>query len=159
MTDAHGGDAAPVQTAPRRDRALILIIAIAAVLVVGTLVLALTRGDEAPAVYPADSPERTVQDYLAALDRGDLDAAYALLAAPYRAEVSRGTFAQRTGFRSNDARIIVATSGIDGDHATITLRLRRFVVDGPTANEYEREMRVTLVREAAGWRLERPPSI
>ena len=141
------------------DRSLVAILGVVVALVVATVVVALTVADERRAEYPVGSPERRLQEYVAAIGEGDVDAAYDLMAAEYRRDVSRVEFADRYRYladRLDDTRIAIEESEVEGDRATITLAITTVYADDLSYDEYEREERVTLVREEGEWRLVQP---
>lgn len=157
MTDAPG----PSPT-PRRgpERSLVLIAGLTGLLVIAAVVLAFTLGDREPATFDSGTPERTVQDYLQALDDGDFDAAYALLASTYRRSTSLSSFTETVGQRSSFGqgadRVTVDDVDINGETARLRLRLRYVTDDGES---YEREIETVLVREGGSWRLRNPLSL
>ena len=144
------------------DRSLVAILGVVVALVVATVVVALTVADDRGAEYPAGSPERRLQEYVAAIGDGDVDAAYDLMAADYRRDVTRTEFADRYRYLADgldDTRIAIAESEVEGDRATITLAITTVYAEDLSYDEYEREDRVSLVREDGEWRLVRPPEL
>lgn len=141
------------------DRSLLIVVGLATALVVGTTAAALTIGDDQPAAYPPGSAEAAVQAYVVALAARDFDAAYALLAADYRADVSpeefRAHFAYGGDLVGGD-RIAVAATQVFGDRAVVTLDVRTVYVGDTSYDAYDRETRVDLVFEDGAWHLRGP---
>ncbi|HEV2109598.1 MAG TPA: hypothetical protein VGR16_15160 [Thermomicrobiales bacterium] len=139
------------------ERSLVLIAGLTGLVVIVTIVLAFTLGDREPATFDPGTPERAVQDYLQALDDGDVEAAYALLASEYRRTTSLATFTnsggQKYGYRQDADRVTVEDVDIDGETARLQLGLRFVADDG---DDYEQEIDVALVRESGAWRLRNP---
>ncbi|MCC6313096.1 MAG: hypothetical protein IT337_03720 [Thermomicrobiales bacterium] len=144
----------------RLDPALLAVVAVALALAVAAIVIAARSGSEAPAVFPPDSPEAVAQEYFAALDAGDVASAYALLAAPYRREVSQVEFGDRHSFGPYLAarRVSLRDSRVEGDRAFLDLDVQTSWGD-PPGDPVTTRVRMVLTREGAAWRLERPPDI
>jgi ketosteroid isomerase-like protein len=139
------------------ERSLVLIAGLTAVLVVVTIVLAFTLGDREPTTFDPGTPERTVQDYLQALDDGDFEAAYALLSSDYQRTVSLSDFLERERFQFRSEygadRVTIDDVDVNGETARLRLQLRYVTSDG---DGYERQEDVALVRENGAWRLRNP---
>ena len=135
------------------ERSLVLIAGLAGLLIVVTIVLAFVFGDREAATFDPGTPERAVQDYLQAIEDGDLDAAYALMSAEYRRTTSLTEFTARYRFNSgiNADRVIVDDVETDGETARIRLQLRSSDVDG-----YTRDQHVQLINETGTWHLRSP---
>jgi hypothetical protein len=134
---------------------LVLIAGLAGLLIAVTIVLAFALGDREAATFDAGTPERAVQDYLRAIDEGNLDAAYVLLSSEYRRTTSLADFTSRSRFSSgpNADRVTVDDVEVNGDTARIRLQLRYGDVDG-----YESNQDVLLIHEDGAWHLRNPVS-
>ena len=136
------------------------IVAGVLVLVVGSLglVVFLQSRQQPPDL---STPEGVTLAYAAALQSGDLDTAWGLLAESARAQTSRERFAARAGgARGGDrARLSVEDVHVDGDAARVAL-VRTYASSGGflfESSSGSSRATVRLVREPAGWRISTPP--
>jgi hypothetical protein len=136
------------------------IVAGVLVLVVGSLGLAvgLQSREQAPNL---GTPEGVTLAYALALQNGDTDIAWGLLAESTRAQTSRERFAARaSGFRYGDrSRLTVEDVHVDGDSARVDL-VRTFTSRGGflfASSPGSSHSTVRLTREPAGWRISTPP--
>jgi hypothetical protein len=129
------------------------VIAVAAVLVLG-------KGG--PATFPADSPEGTIQRYLAAWDDRDMAAAHAFFSAQVREsmdleafERAREQWAQYTP-SERARRALFGSSRVAGSEAFVTVTIEEFSADGLGGSTYRYDQELRLVREDGAWRIDEP---
>ncbi len=138
-------------SASKPDRALIVVLAVTALLVVIALVVVFVRS--APAQLDPDTPEGVVQRYATAVLSGDEDAALALLSSAARAECDEVVEPWTDGMRvtlvssteratTADVRVDIITSSGGG-------------LFGGT--EYTERGTFELVRSGGEWRIETAP--
>jgi hypothetical protein len=141
-----------------------IVIGVLALVVVGVVVAAsaVDRGT------PPDlsTPEGVALAYELALQRGDWDTAYSLLAQTLQEQVPRDQFALRAGGSFGggyqaSARLSVEPDSVQGDTARVTL-VRSFPPSGGLLGlAFDRgstvRFNVTLVREGGAWRVSVPP--
>jgi hypothetical protein len=138
-------------------RSVVLIGGVIVLLVVGAAAVAVLAEPGEPRLYPADTPEGTVQRYIQALHSGDIDTAYDYLSASVKRDFSRSEFRDYTWYISNSnqqRRIRVTEVDIDGDRANLTLSIEHFSGSGIDFNRYSYQTRVRLVREAGDWKID-----
>ena len=130
------------------------------VLVGGSLALAVTVQTRAQAP-DLSTPDGVTLAYALALQSGDTDTAWNLLADSAKAQTSKDRFAARaSSFRIGDRqRLSVEDVRIDGQSARVDL-VRTFpsnggVFFGSSAGPTRSTVRLT--RESAGWRITTPP--
>lgn len=144
----------------------VVLLIVAAVAVV----LALERAQQPS--YPPGSPEAALVDYLAAVEAGDADRAYALLSRAAREEIERREDAQvGYSFRQDvryareafqDARVRITRVERRDDRATLTLTIDRFSSSTsgfppfPSGDRYSYERVVELVFEDGAWKIDEP---
>ena len=138
-------------------------------IVVGVLALvALSVGVAAVAnsrQTPPDlsTPEGVVLAYALALQSGDIDRAWDLLAESARAQTTREAFISRaSGLRGGyeRARLAVENVQVEGDVARVELVRRYEGADGPLGvfgGAYTNRNTVRLARESSEWRIVTPP--
>jgi hypothetical protein len=125
------------------------------VLVVIAVIVALTAGSSDPEVFPPGSPERALQDYVAAVNDGDREAAPALLTAAARARVEADQFFPSPYCGgSDDRRVRVDRTDITGNRATITLTVQEVSSSVFDFDQYEYTQTAPMVLESDGqWKV------
>jgi len=145
---------------PGRDSRQLLFIGagILALLVISVVVVLLV-GRGGATTYPADSPEGTLQRYLAAFDDGDYETAHGYFSERVRDEMSMEDFRQSVGmyggYPTTQRVIFEGTSGA-GDRVRLDLVVEYFYGEGLGAGSDRQPRQVNLVREADGWRIDDP---
>lgn len=129
----------------RAGTVLAVVVGVLVLLAVVAGVVSATRDRED---LPAGSPEAVVQDYVAKIYDGDVDAAATRLAADSACTVEDLSDA----YAEPAARVVLRDSSVEGRRATVRLD---FVhgTDGPFQSEWTQEETFRLVREdgSAGW--------
>ena len=120
--------------------------------------MVLLAGGREAAQFPADSPEATLQAYLAAYEEGDLDAAHAYFSADVREQMDRRRTNRRwirgvsmpspIGPSCSTAR---PTPEIGSSSTSI---VEEFYGDGLSGDTYRSPRDVRLVREDGEWRID-----
>ena len=143
------------------NRSLLVVGAIVVALSVTAIVAAVAVGDRTAPVYAVDTPEGTLQRYLAAWDDEDLPAAHAYFSSNVRRAMDLRAFERARDsweeYSTNDAqRVLFESSRIDGDEATVVLAVEQFSGEGLDGSAYRYERQVRLVREDGAWRIDEP---
>ena len=137
-----------------------------ALLIAFSIVVGVSNRDREPDLLPAGSPGRAVQDYVLATQRGEMDAANALLDEESRERCSPddspndGYYAYAPlGYPpAGSFSIRLAHEEEDGDEATVTVEITEVNAPGDIplfgGSVFEYETTYTLVREQGEWRLE-----
>ena len=154
--------AGPPSPPASANRSLIVIGAAVVGLILVTVVVVLLAGDRAAREYPADSPQGTLQRYLAAFDDGDYEAAYAFFSDRVHEGMDLDQYERAIdsyGFhgREGPARRVLfdRVTGSD-DRVQVHLVVEEFYGDGLGGNTYRSQRQVRLVRQAGGWRIDEP---
>jgi len=149
-------------SAPTRRRiptaGLIVVGAIVALIAIAlVLVAAVPNG---PTTYDTGSPEAAFQKFFQASETGDLDGAHALFSASIKKQLTlpeyRRVDAEHALQRDQDRRVVLTGTDVDGDQASLHLRIDQFDGGGlgSSRNSYERTIR--LVRENGAWLIDEP---
>lgn len=126
---------------------------IAALMVIAIVaVLAFPGG---PTKYPPGSPEAAFQDYYAAYEVGDLEAAYAYFSTGVKAVMSVTEFRRSDSDyawqRDQDRRIVLDRVDQTDGRAVLQLRIDEFSSGGLGGNRYSYERSIRLVEEGGAW--------
>ncbi len=145
-------------SAGSNGRSLLYVALGVVALAVVTIVVVLLAGGREAAQFPADSPEATLQAYLAAYEEGDLDAAHAFFSAEVREQMDRGAYQRAVdswGFDAEPDRTVLfdSTTGT-GDRVQLHLVVEEFYGDGLSGDTYRSPREVRLVREDGEWRID-----
>ncbi|MGH2356448.1 MAG: hypothetical protein ACRDGJ_00365 [Candidatus Limnocylindria bacterium] len=143
-------------------KALVIIGAGIAALVVLAVVVVLAGGSRPATTYPADTPEGTFQRYYAAFEEGDFGAAYAFLSVRVTERISFEEYERQAedssvGFEGGPARRILfdkVTGG--GGRRTLHLTVEEFYGDGLDASRNRYQVNVRMVLEDGAWRIDEP---
>ena len=162
----HAGSirpAAPPVGAPttigRPARRIILIVtAIVAVAVVSTALALL--GSRGPTTYPPGSPEAAFQSYLVAWEGHDYEATYAAFAPAVREDVTIADYRAMVagwGDGSGSRRIVLEEARVNGDHATLDLRID-YRADGGLfgSSTWSQDVSIVMVRQDGAWLINQP---
>jgi hypothetical protein len=128
-------------------------------LILAGLVLALFALRRPAATYPAHSPQRAVQRYLALLQAGNVDRAYAMTRFPPSTAFGtpQSNFHQQwDNWSDSSHRVTLVRANRSGHTASVTVDVTGFSASefGPT--EYTNRMTFTLVRANSMWRITGP---
>ena len=140
---------------------------IVALLIAFSVVVGVSNRDREPDLLPAGTPGRAVQDYVLATQRGEMDAANALLDEESRERCSpddspdEGYYAYAPlGYPPTGSFSRLVREEEDGDKATVTIEITEVNAPGDIplfgGSVYEYETTYTLVREQGEWRLRYP---
>jgi hypothetical protein len=144
-------------TQPGTLRPLLLIGAGVLALLIISVVVVLVLGRGNTPAFSADSPEGTLQRYLAAVEDGDYDAAYAYFSDRVKGDMSvddfRRSIAMYGGTQSGQ-RVLFRGSNIDGDRARLELDIEYFYDDGFGGSSFRQPREVNMVREGGEWRID-----
>lgn len=147
----------PTTQAGRDSRPLLFIGAGILALLIVSVVVVLVVGRADSADYAADSPEGTLQRYLAAVDEGDYDAAYAYFSERVQGQMSvddfRRSIAMYGGYQPRQRVLFRGSSG-DADRVRLELDIEYFYDDGFGGSSSRQPREVTMVREAGEWRID-----
>jgi len=152
---------APVR-AGSSNRPLIYIGLGVVALTIITILVVLLAGDREAAEFTADSPEGTLQRYLAAYEGGDLEAAHAFFSADVRGRMDidayqRAADSWGAGIGIGGSRRVLfdSTRGA-GDRIELHLIVEEFYGDGLSGDTYRSPRDVRVVREGGEWRIDQP---
>jgi len=147
----------PTTQAGRESRSLLFIGAGILALLVISVVVVLALGRTAPSDYPADSPEGTLQRYLAAYEDGDYEAAYEYFSERVKGQMSideyRRNIDMYQGAPTAQRVLFQGTSG-DGDRVRVELLIEYFYNDGFGGGSSSMPRQVNMVREDGEWRID-----
>jgi hypothetical protein len=150
-----------VNTSVPGHRTLIAVglgVLLVALLSVGVVLVAGSQ----PPHFATDSPEWTIQQYLAAWDRDDPEAAFTFFSERLHALYSLAAyerFADEAPYRddedlgSHGAIVIEGTDG-SGDRRKVHLSVREVYGEGLEATTYSSPRSVRMVREGDVWRID-----
>jgi hypothetical protein len=134
--------------------------------VLGLVVLALALAVLMPSRQPApdlNTPDGVALAYALAVQRGDLDQAWDLLAASVKSPLTRERFitrAEATRSSYERARLSIEDPRVDGETARVDL-VRNYPSSGGLfglgSGSYSNRSTVRLVRENGQWRIATPP--
>jgi hypothetical protein len=149
----------PTAQPARESRQLLLIGAGILALLVISVVVVLLVGRGSATSYGADTPEGTLQRYLAAFDEGDYGAAYGYFSERVQESLSEEDFRQTVGMYGAypmTQRVIFEGTNGDEDRMRVDLVIEYFYGEGLGAGSDRQPRQVNLVREADGWRIDDP---
>jgi hypothetical protein len=142
-------------------RSLVLIAAGVLALVVITVVVVLISGNRQSAEFADGTPEAVLQDYLAAVEDGDLDAAYAYFSTDVRTQMDRDSFVNTVamydqGGADRRRRALFEGRLGEGDSVRLVVTVEELYGEGlnTSTNRYEREVR--MIHQPEGWRIDEP---
>ena len=141
------------------SRAVTSIAGAIVALVVVAAAIVLVATNRGAAQFPDGSPQRAMQDYLAAWKDHDLDTAYGFFSTAVRsasslADYRRSVDGEASAFPGEEEAIYI--DGVEGSGDRITLHLTvEHYVSGQGGESYRTPATVPMVREADGWKLDR----
>ena len=129
-------------------------------LVAVAVVIVLLADRRAPQEFAIGSPEATIQTYVKAWDRGELETAYAQFSNGARARLSLKQFEAASGdWRASRGgssyEVLIGRSIVEGSSATVfvIVETRYGAGGGLENNTYREERELRLVLEEGAWRL------
>ena len=131
-------------------------------LVAVAVVIVLLADRQAPQTFAPGSPEATIQTYMKAWDKGDLEAAYAQFTTAARSQMSLERFEAASSrwraSRHGDTTelVLIERSEIDGSRATVFVIVETSYGGGLENNTYRTEREVQLSLEDGAWRITDP---
>jgi hypothetical protein len=152
---------------PRLDRSILIVGGIVLAIVVAAILAVLLAGQDRTTTFPEGTPERALQDYLAAVEAGDVDRAYALLSRSVQSQFDRESpagkesfsrFVSSTRSRPDSRRIRIERVSLapGGEAATITIAIDEFSGSGIDFNRSSYTRPVHMVREDGLWKVDEP---
>jgi len=141
----------------KQDRFLIGILAFIGVLVLAALVLFFVR-QEQPVTYRADdTPEGVVYNFALAIQRADVEKAYAYLA-DLEDKPTLAAFRQAllNGYLDTSASVEIGEAVILADEAYVLVGIH-YLSSGPFATGWESKENATLVRQSGAWKISYMP--
>lgn len=139
------------------SRPLLLIGAGILVLLVLSVVVVLVAGRGGTTQFPADSPEGTLQRYLAAVEESDYEAAHAYFSERVKNEMSVEDFRRSIamfGGPQSGQRVLFRGSSGDDDRVRLELDVEYFYDDGFGGSSFRQPREVIMVREGGEWRID-----
>jgi hypothetical protein len=134
------------ETRGKPDRTLLGILAVIAVLVVIAVVVVFTNSG--PELREPGTPERTVQDYAAAVVEGDHETAGELLSPTWKEDCQGLSY----GGDTSNMRITLVNTNVRSDAATVTVSLAFGDNGGPFGGSgYEYQDSFQLERAGGDW--------
>lgn len=153
----------PTATPPRpvtgTPRSLLIIAVGIVALVIVTIVVVLLAGSREQRQFPADSPEGVLQNYVAAYEADDLEAAYAYFSSEVQAEMSQRDFISADagyGRGAPSRRVMFDRTSGSGDRVTLHLIIEEFYSGGIDSSTSRYPRAIRMVREPDGWRIDEP---
>ena len=147
----------PTTQAGRESRSLLFIGAGILALLGISVVVVLALGRTATPEYPADSPEGTLQRYLATFEEGDYEAAYEYFSERVKEQMSvddyRRNLDMYQGAPTAQRVLFQGTDG-DGDRVRVQLVIEYFYDDGFGGGSSSMPRQVNMVREDGEWRID-----
>lgn len=157
--DAPQPEGAAPPPADRKRRSLpvsgtaLIALAITAVVVIATVVI-LLAGNQTAATYPADSPEGSLQRYVAAWFDEDYDTAYTYFSTRVKAQMSLEEFRREAGFGYTPDSQSVELDSSTGTDPRRTLNITVEDYFGYGGEGYRHQESVSMVLEPDGWRVD-----
>lgn len=145
----------PRPAARRPGRSVWALVAlVAGLLLAGALVaVLLARRDGAP-TYPANSPEGTVQRFMASLQNGQLGKAYSLVLTSQ----DESQFDQEySDWGTHSHQVSLVSSERRGDTASVTVDVSGFDAGPLGASNSSQRVTFLLTRSGRGWLITDPP--
>lgn len=127
-------------------------------LVAVAVVIVLLADRRAPQEFAPGSPEATIQAYLEAWDRGELETAYALFSKGVQSRMSIERFERAASqWRANRGSVsnavLISRSTVGGTGATVVVIVETSYGGGLANNTYREERDLRLALEGGAWRL------
>ena len=142
------------------NRSLLAIGGGVVALVVVTLAVVLLTDSGGPTSFGPDSPEAALQAYIAALEDGNTDAAYAAFSSDVRSRVSSQALERELDIRDGggrpDTRYLLTAASVDGATARVTVTAEEFYEDGLGGSTNRNDYEIRLIREDGAWHIDEP---
>jgi len=143
----------------RVPRSVLLVGAAIAALIVLALTIAVALPAR-PTDYAAGSPAAAFQDFYAAWENRDVDAAYRHLSSNVTGQLSladyRNRDSEQSWQRDQDRRLVLQGADVTGDRAVLRIRVDQFSGGGIGGQRSSSERSVRLVRENDTWLIDEP---
>jgi hypothetical protein len=146
-----------------RNRSVLYIgVGVLGVVVLGAAVVLLAEGRR-PASFEPGTPQAAMQEYLAAWQDDDYEAAYQYFSDQIKADTSLEeyeslvrNFGDPNGYQSNEAIYIDKADG-DEEEVTLYLTVEQFYGgDGLGGGSYRSQRTVRMIHQAGGWKVDEP---
>ncbi len=156
MSHASHGDPPFVSVAPTRGLWWIGFGIVGLAVLAVVIVLAL--GTRQARTFDAGTPERALQDYLAAFDAGDYATAYGFFSADARSQTSESEYRAGVpmygpGYDPSSQRVIFDRRKGSGDHVVLELTIEEMGI-GVGGQVYRSSRQVPMVRQGGSWRID-----
>lgn len=157
--DAPQPEGAALPPPARKTRSLplggtaLIALAITAVVVIATAII-LLAGNQTAATYPADSPEGSLQRYVAAWFDEDYDTAYTYFSTRVKAQMSLEAFRREAGFGYAPDSQSVELDSSTGTDPRRNLQITVEDYFGYGGEGYRHQETVSMVLEPDGWRVD-----
>ncbi len=144
------------------DRSLVLVGGGVVVVTILAIVVVLVAGGREPETFGADTPEGTIQRYLAAFDERDHAAAYAFFSSDVQDRMSLADYErmlEQTGYYLDDRgtrRVLFDGTDGNADAVRVQLTVEQVYGDGLGTSTSRSTREIRLVREAGIWRIDEP---
>jgi hypothetical protein len=145
------------------NRSLILIAGAVVALAAVTILVVLLVGRDRTATYGADTPEGTVQRYLAAFEAGDLATAHGFFSSRVTAGMDLDAYRRNVDLQGQSyanprasRRVLFERTTGSGDVVTVSLTVEEFSGDGLNGSTYRSSRDIRLVRQNGAWRIDEP---
>lgn len=156
MSEPSAGDRIAEAAGPSRE--LWWIAGGIVALVVVAVASVLLAGSRPAATFDEGTPERALQQYLAAFEAGDYDAAYGYFSTAAQAHASasqyRAVIRDYGSYGMPNRRVIVDGRSGSGDHVILRLTVEETSGGGLGTDVYRSPREVAMVREAGSWRID-----
>ena len=148
---------------PAPSRHLAIVAAAVIGLVVLTVAAVLLSADDSGDELEPGSPQAVLRDYLAALDDGDLTAAYALFSERIRERWAVEDFERDAEMLEPHGpmagggpsrRVLFDRVETTGDRSVVHLTVEEFWRDGLSGSTYQYQREIRMVREVGDWRID-----
>lgn len=146
------------------NRSLLFIAGGVIALVVLAVAVVLLAGDRKPQAFPPNSPEAALQDYVAAWDDHDIEAAYGSFSERVRSSTTLEEYQRAAdefatyGMPPNgpDRRVFIDEVTGSYPRVVVHLTVEELYGDGLSQNVQRSTRSVAMVRDPDGWRIDQP---
>lgn len=145
---------------PNGLRPVLALGALIGAVVIAAIAIVLLIGAQRPASYASGSPEWVLQQYVAALDAGDLDRAWSLLSVRGQSELPLAAFRdQQMSWpdRRASRRVWIDRTDASPVGTTIHMVMETYYSSGLQSSRYRQDANVLMVQENGAWRIDQRP--